>query len=58
MKKKKKKRKILGITGGISMGGCGQDHYLTVAREVGKMRQCCWVSRINFWPLREGGSVC
>ena len=40
------------------MGRCGQDHYLTVAREVGKMGQCCWVSRINVWPLREGGAVC
>ena len=48
----------MGFTGGISMGGCGQEHCLAVSREVGKMGQCYWISRMSIWTLREGGSFC
>ena len=53
-----KKRKKLGFTSGIFLGGFRQYHCEVVAREFDEMGQCSWVSRMNFWPLREGGSVC
>ena len=53
-----KKRKKLGFTGGISLGGFRQYHCEVVAGEFDEMGQCYWVSRMNMWPLREGGSVC